>query len=424
MSLENFKAFVIPFSIKEDSARKKLLHFLSIDEQTPVKSVCNSRIVSVKKEYYPVERLEIKWNAKWTATSIFMEYWTEQETHYEQQVHYFDRWGREHNSPGFDYFNPNTGKWEMGGLHPINSRIKGYSGDRSSRPWVPREVTVPVTENIPYERETGRRQSTGNVSENGNREHNAQYPLPITDWGEAEIIPYSQEAIKDATVIGNAEPFSESEYNSFLADLKEEAKKKCIQQIPGQKYSNFRMDFNPGEIPKTNTWYFPVYHIIYIFDEIEYEYFVSGYCEISACGKNQKPEDKAIQNAKQQYNAKCSELKDKKKKLWLNIFKVAIGCPVILFFLLIIPLMLQLPFLVFPFLLLPLISAYLIWKNYKEIKIIKGEITKAEEAKNNIVPMLQSKKKAILDIVVDDNLSESEKEVKCNAILETLNGEL
>lgn len=66
------------------------------------------------------------------------------------------------------------------------------------------------------------------------------------------------------------------------------------------------------------------------------------------------------------------------------------------------------------------VAIYLCRKNYHKIKSLKQELVKTDELKNNIVPMRQAKKNALLDIVLDDSLSDDEKSVKCEAILKTV----
>lgn len=50
-------------------------------------------------------------------------------------------------------------------------------------------------------------------------------------------------------------------------------------------------------------------------------------------------------------------------------------------------------------------------------KNIKRELTQNNEAKKNIVPFRQAKKKTIMEIILNDNLSDSEKAMRCEAIL-------
>ena len=134
MDFENCEAFVVPFGLNEKSAWKQVLCYLSKDKTTPVDVACHSRVVSIDRQYYPVERLEVNYIAKWSAISVAVKRWTEQETHYEQQVHYFDRFGEEHGEPGFDYFDAKDGRWKRGSVHFVQSKIRGYSGDASAKP--------------------------------------------------------------------------------------------------------------------------------------------------------------------------------------------------------------------------------------------------------------------------------------------------
>lgn len=247
MAFDNCDAFVVPFSLDETSVWKQALRYLSEDDETPVEAVCHSRVVSIDKEYYPVRRLEINYTAKWSAVSIFIEYWTEQETHYEQRIHYFDRFGEEHERSGFDYFDAKAGRWKSGALHPIKSRRKGYSGDAGTRPWTPREVTVPVTENIPCQRETGRKRTSGEVSETHLCQYAQGYPFESalasmfgssdfltfdfnSELTEDQKIPYSEEVLQNVKVIKQPCLLEESDLASELSKAKSEAKKKCVRK--------------------------------------------------------------------------------------------------------------------------------------------------------------------------------------------------
>lgn len=423
MDLKNCEAYVIPFSVQENSAWKSVIQYLSKRETTPVEAICNSRIVSVDKEYYPVEHLELTYEAKWNAISVFKEYWTEEETHYEQQVHYFDRLGKEHERPGFDYFDVKSGKWKNGAYNPITSTLKGYSGNANARPWKPVEVTVAVTEKIPYERETGRKRNSGNVTGKHIYQHTKGYTFfydLFSDSGKIEKVPYAAEYIKSEKVMTQPEPFGESDYNSVYSAAKSNARDQCIKKIPGQAYADFHMNIECDDV--IQVWYYPVYHIIYEFNKQEYECLASGCQEGSVYGKT-APEDGSIESAKQEYEKQNSELKARKKKCWLKFAKIWLGMFV---------------FGVFSMSLIPLVAVigsagniigsilnmalwgvviYLCWTNYKDIKNIKKEIKENEEAKNNIIPIRQKKKQAIMDVVINDNLNDIEKAEKCKEII-------
>lgn len=417
MDFENREAFVVPFKIQESFVWKSVAEYLSQKETTPVESICNSHIVSIEKEYYPIERLEISYTTQWDAISIFKEYWTETETHYENQIHYFDRLGKEHEKPGFDRFNPKTGNWSHGAFRLDNYRFKGYSGDRYTRPWEAREVTVAVTEEIPYSKEIGRKKTNGKGSGKHIGIHNAQYPFSNENFPEPERIPYSKEIVRDTVIMEKAKPFSEKDYNSELSAARAKANKECKKQIPGHEYVDFSMEFKSDDV--FQTWYYPVYHVTYTFQEQKYECFVSGYYEKTVNGKH-NPEDKSIETIKQQYDDEYTKLKEIKKKFWLRFVWIYFGIVVagtaissfLSFFHVsgfiesILELVLFLS-----------ITIYLFKKNYKEIKNIKEKITQNRTKKDNIIPIRQEKKKSILEIVLDDSLSDNEKIMRCEKIL-------
>lgn len=420
MDFKNCEAFVIPFRVKEASAWKNVIQYLSKKETTPVEAICNSHVVSVDKEYYPIGRLEIVYTAKWNAISVFKEYWTEQETHYEKEIHYFDRWGNEHKQSGFDYYDSKSGKWKSGSWHPFKSNIKGYSGDASTRPWEPMEVTVTVTEDIPCERETGRKKNAGSINGNYIYQHSEGFPFFHSLFSDVKAdmkIPYSEEAIQDGKKMEQVHPFSESDYNFVFSKAKSEAQDRCIKQIPGQAYANFRMEFDSNEVRQM--WYYPVYHIIYEFQEQKYECFVSGCQEGYAYGK-QEPEDASIENIKQEYDNKCSALNDKKKKYWYKFVWIFLGKMLVGGLLSIIMSIIGGTGSVIDkssVLAIWCVAIYLYWKNYRDIKNTKKEIEKVVEANNNIVPLRQKKKNALLDVVLNDNLTDGEKAKKFEEIL-------
>ena len=438
MDFKNCEAFVIPFSVPEASVWKKVIEYLCEKETTPIESICNSHVVSIDKEYYPVQRLEINYTAKWNAISIFKEYWTEQETHYEQQIRFFDRLGIEHKHSGFDYFDPKSGKWKSGAFNPIGSRIKGYSGNANTRQWMPKEVTVPVTENVSYERETGRKRNFGEIKGNQIYFHDKEYPFRMdlktlfpnlfsgifsdSDLTANGKISYSKEAVKDGKVIEQLKPINERDYDSALSVAKSNAKNQCIGQIPGQEYADFHMEFDSNDV--CQMWYYPVYHVNYEFRGQKYECFVSGYGDASVKGKND-PEDASIESIKQQYDTQCSNLKDRKKKCLLEFVGLCLGiCAASILLIPLIGLDMLISTgitgaIIFLVLSIPLVGVvvYLCKKKYEELNDLKEEITKIEEAKKNIVPIRQAKKRAIMDVILNDNLSDSEKAMKCEAIL-------
>lgn len=235
----------------------------------------------------------------------------------------------------------------------------------------------------------------------------------FSDLPENIKVPYSEESVKDGTVIKKTNPFNKKDFDSVFSKVKSDAENQCIRKIPGQAYADFYMEFDFDEVRQM--WYYPVYHIVYEFKKQKYECLVSGCQEGRVYGKHD-PEDISIQNIKQQYDSQYSNLKDKKKKCWLKFVWIWLGTCAVYTFL--IPLLGILLFTVIgdvgltivPVLQIAFVGVvvYLCWTNYKNIKNIKKEIKKNNEAK----------KKAILDIVLDDNLNNSEKSVRCKTILD------
>lgn len=422
MNFENIEAFVIPFSITEKTAWKEVSRYISEQETTPVEAVYKSKLVSITKEYYPVERLELDYTADWEATSIFMRYWTEQETHYEQRVHYFDRWGDEHENSGFDYYDTSSHKWKRGSFHFIKSNIKGLTGDPHTRPWDPREVTVAVTEEISCEEETGRKKNSGTLESNHVYHHDRDYPLSafLTKYDPEKKIPYSKESVKDGGIIEQSKPFAESDYNSALSNAKSLAKKDCIGLIPGQKYAGFQMEFNLTD-SVCQILHYPVYHVRYEFMGQPYECFVSGYCENAVSG-TPFPEDEPIENVRRRYREREYDLDSQKGKLRLKYLWIYLGvCAGLL-----VTGLLSFVSIIEAIISLLTLGAgvYLTRKNINDIKNIKTEIKKTKEISENYVSIRQAKKKELLDILLNDNLSDSEKAARYEIVLRELSASL
>ncbi len=415
MNFDNCEAFVIPFSFDKASAWKQVLCYLSEDKTTPVEVVYHSHAISIDREYYPVEYLEINYTAKWNAISIFIERWTEKETHYEPQIHYFDRWGMEHERPGFDYWDTKDRKWKSGAFHPLKSKMMGYSGEAGTRPWQPQEVSVAVTENIPYERETGRERKFGEIKNQHVYYHGKEYPFSVLRTDKNEKVPYSDEAINGGKVINQVDPINKSIFDSELSKARANAKKLCIEKIPGQEYTDFSMDFDFEA--NYQILYYPVYHIVYEFLGQNYECFVSGY------RKNEikvefLPEDPSIKSEMQPYDNQLSNLESQKKDWKSNYFGIRLGIVGVCFlgFFLFIGL---LQFLLAFLLLVGSIALFIYLSRIKneKIKELDQKIAKCNEAKNNIIPARQAKKETLLNVLLDDSLSESEKSAKCEKIL-------
>ena len=140
------------------------------------------------------------------------------------------------------------------------------------------------------------------------------------------------------------------------------------------------------------------------------------------------PEDVSIENIKQQYDNEYSALKNRKKKCWLKFIWIWLGVcgipiPIALLFMPLATIQNGIGIIIISIVtsILPVVfvgtAIYLCWKNYKEIKNIKRELTQNNEAKKNIVPFRQAKKKTIMEIILNDNLSDSEKAMRCEAIL-------
>ncbi|MCM1529900.1 MAG: hypothetical protein NC093_07905 [Alistipes sp.] len=314
MITENTIKEVIPFDVDSTVAWNSLLKHLAQKEDTPVNIASESRYISSEKIYYPVERLTVNYEAKWNAVSIFMRYWTETETYFVQEVHYFDRWGREHTQPGFDYFDTESGKWRTGTFHPIKSRVKGYSGSVTSRPWDPREVTVEKSREIPYEQETGRKNSSGTVKSNMINALSERYPFFNVLYGtysNGERSVYSDEAV-EGTVVDEM-IFADGEKNKeLILKAKNVAQETCIKQIPGQKYANFSMDF-VHNIDR-EIWYYPAYKIVYTYQDKQYECLVSGAC-CDCVYETTYPTDDFMNTIFQDSEKEKDELKQKKKKV-------------------------------------------------------------------------------------------------------------
>lgn len=420
MSEKTTKAEVIPFSVDSKSAWHSVLKYLAQKEDTPVDIACGSCLVSSERMYYPVERLTINYEAQWNATSIFMRYWTETRTWLAQEVHYFDRWGREHNKPGFDYYDSKKGKWKTGTFNPIESRVRGYSGSASARPWDPREVTVQKAEDVPCEEETGRRNSSGTVKDSILNVLSERYPFFEKLYGSynnGERNAYSDEAVR-GTAVGKVVLADGEKKKELVAKAGNVAQEKCIQQIPGQKYANFSMGFK-HEIDSA-VWYYPAYKVVYKYQDKQYECLVSG-CVVGCVYETAAPADDFLNTISQQSETRKKELNQSKKKatkqiliagvvveliailgIFYNLVKITAGeggkVGVIVW-------------------LVIAVSAIVFSRiMFAKRRRIKSDILNVDNEKETTVQNRQDRKMKIFDIMADDNLTDIEKEKKCKEV--------
>lgn len=418
MAERMIKKEVIPFSVDGKAAWRSVLRHLAQKEDTPMDIACESRLVSSKRIFYPVERLTVNYEAHWKAVSIFIEEQTE--TYTVQEVHYFDRWGREHNSPGFDYYE--DGKWHNGSFHPIHSRTKGYSGSRDARPWDPREVTVEKERK--WEEEIGRKNSSGTEKHSVLNVLDQRYPFFSTLYGSytgGERIAFSDEAVQGA-VVEEVILANDEKKKQLIAKVAGNAQEICIKKIPGQKYANFHMDFandTDGEV-----WYYPAYKIVYMYQGKQYECLVSG-CTVDRVYETTHPTDSVYDDLVNQTEKRASELVEQRKNATKTI---AISIAVGLFVELIAALMVLHSlvslfvngisgFLGFVFWGAVAVGmGYFVYKKYMERKNIVSEHENIHKEKENTIQNRQDRKRKILDIMTDDNLSDDEKKRRCKEI--------
>lgn len=417
---------LIPFDVDSVTAWHSLLKYLTMQNDTPTDIACESRLISSEKIYYPVERLTVNYKSQWEAVSIFKEYWTERETWLEQEIHYFDRFGMEHTKPGFDYFDRETGRWKSGTFNPIKSKIKGYSGSVDARPWNPKEVTVQKSRDVPYEREINRQNTSGNADGSLLKILTDQYPFfrsLYANYNGGERILYSNEAIEGIEV-QEAVLLDESGVNQVISKAKSKAKSKCINQIPGQEYTNFQMTF--AHVIDREFWYFPAYKIIYVYKNEKFECLVSG-CTVDSVYETIHPTDSDLENILQKKNKMKTQLGEKKKKINTDLFMsivisllvVFVGSPMLMSIVNSVVNNLFLIMVVNTAIVVGII--YFAYKKIRakcsELKAVKLEISDVDKMHDDAIQNRQKKKNRIFEIMTDENLTDNEKKEKCESVL-------
>lgn len=412
------KKEVIPFSIDSRAAWHSVLKYFIQKEDTPVDIACGSRFISCEMMYYPVERGKINYEAQWQAESIFIKQWTEMETCLKKEVHYFDRFGTEHEHPGFDYLDPKTHKWRSGTFNPITSRARGYSGSTGTRPWQPLEVTVEETREVLREKETGRENSSGTVKDSEIEVFAERYPFFKILYGNykngKERVPYSDEELKTATVDGVV-LINGSQQMELINKAKDKAEKQCIGRIPGQKYRNFQMEFIIHDM-SSEIWYYPAYKIVYMYQNETYECLVSG-CTAEAVYETVHPTDNNYSNILSQVDIRSSELINQRKK---STKTIAIALIVEVISVLLAPLYFLLGtegFLQFIFWFAVMIgNGYFIYKEFLKRKKFVSEKENVHKEKDNLAQNRRERKKKIFDIMTDDSLNDDEKRERCRTL--------
>lgn len=169
---------------------------------------------------------------------------------------------------------------------------------------------------IPYEREIDRQNTSGNVDGSLLKILTDQYPFfrsLYANYNGGERILYSNEAIEGIEV-QEAVLLDESGVNQVISKAKSKAKSKCINQIPGQEYTNFQMTF--AHVIDREFWYFPAYKIIYVYKNEKFECLVSG-CTVDSVYETIHPTDSDLENIVQKKNKMKTQLGEKRRKLIL-----------------------------------------------------------------------------------------------------------
>lgn len=404
MNFDISKTKMIPFKVAENKISDLFLDWIILGDNTPLDVAYKAKINGSKKVYYPIRRFTIKYDAEWSATSIWEH--KEEYTEYQSKTVYIDYYGKEHDKAGFDDFYK-------------GSRIGTSSyGGKNKRPWTPQQKMVPIKKHKTVidkiEQTYGQienQQSSHSIITYGNMEESK-----LSEWivgmGINNYIDSDMKLIENCEVKSLVES-DDSALSRAISRVRSEASTRCKHQIPGNRYENFGID---------NLYYdyamkiilLPVYEVSYECYGQDFKCWISGVSEKDIFYSS-KPID---ENIAKEYKRLDEKIKKSKKNDFLNGI-LSLG---------IIPV-----FLVFGF--LTLFATFLVGSGFIRTLIVVGiaikfgieffkrfknsrqETKELTGLKTNYKSELEETRKQILDIVRNNTIDEKEKEKQIKEIL-------
>ena len=397
MNFDVSKSKVIPFTMPESEVYGHFIDFLIEGDNTPVDVAAHSKIVEKKKQFYPIRCFDITYSAEWQATSIWEkeEYYTEIQT----KTVYIDYFGKEHDSPGYDYFS------DRGGI-PYSS---GNIGGKNNRPWraMPKQESVQKKRTVidhvePRYGDIGRYRSFQPIITYLDADQKlAQWVVSFLK--KNKYVDYRPELLEDSEIkdLISSNDFARKKAEANVGDI---ARKQCNSDIPGDRYEDFQYRVSI-ESYSMQIVLVPIYHISYEYRGQKYECWLGGKAD-SDIFCYSKPQDEGLAAERERIAKEFDAQKSKKEKLGIISF-------VALPFALVCGLMWILAALTgersptYPFLCIASIVAEIILR--KRYRTANKKSDQAKQALANRQAFLSNQKAAIASIVKDPKLSEKDK---------------
>ena len=92
---------IVPFTLTDDQLMESFTKYICSSD-APLDIALRSKVLSIRKIFYPVRHFEVSYNASWTASDP--QYRTETSSTIETKTVFLDYRGQEHAIPGVDYF--------------------------------------------------------------------------------------------------------------------------------------------------------------------------------------------------------------------------------------------------------------------------------------------------------------------------------
>lgn len=256
MNFDIKKTQKIPFSGSKETIEKVFLMWSYEKHETPLDIITNSQILEINKLYYPIRYFHnINYTANWEATS----YWEHKEeyTEYESKIVFVD---------------------ELGGEHRTESGAILHSGNN----YCPKALSknVPVTKSKTILDKT---EHTNGIVKDSIESIYINYQKNISEQLDNWTIQiakensnnYNYEAPDNDCRICDLFGTDEQAFSFVKRTLLEQAETLCKKDIPGSRYSDFKMIGLDYEY-KAEIILLPLFEVRYKYKDKEYKYFVNG----------------------------------------------------------------------------------------------------------------------------------------------------
>lgn len=399
MEYDVLKNKIIPFDVSNEDVKNGFLEFLVEGDNTPIDVACEFSNMKVQKVLYPIRCFKINYTADWSATSIYEH--KESYTEYETKTVYYDRYGKEHDKPGFDYTD-RSGKWSKSAM----------DSESVKRPWQPQQKMVPVTKHKMVI--DGTEQTYGNIGDNYTFQPTFTYDESTSEKFVEWVLKFPMENlyidckeadVKDCEVedLVNDDLFA---WQIAEKQMKRLAGKIASAEVPGDRYEGLTVGNYETE-HEVDVVLIPVFHITYDYKGQAFECWMCGFNDSNVHYEN-KPKDNSIKN-------EIERLEKEIKDGWKNIFLWgAISFLAIPFgFLIVFAMFIMNFFNIIWFFVLGYVEVKCI-KKFKEYLNGRKEL---QNTKDNYINNVKEKRKSIANIVKREDISEEEKRKEIDKVL-------